>query len=128
VHVIAVTTWVGGVLAMVSHATRGAVMVVSAFSTVALLCFLAVGASGVAALGAQLAWAELVSAGAYKWLVLAKLAGLVALGLCGAAHRRHTLRRLHTGHPSAFWVLAAGEVVLMAAIVGTAAVLGQTAR
>jgi putative copper export protein len=87
-----------------------------------------VGVSGAVNLTAQVSVRELYGTGAYAWLVLAKVGGLVALGACGAAHRRWALRRLEAARPGAFWLIAAGELVLMAALIGTAAVLGQTAR
>jgi putative copper resistance protein D len=126
-HVVGAAVWVGGVLALVCRRPRDPA-VLRAFSALALGCFVALGVSGVVNLSTQLSWEELLASGAYKWLVGAKVAGLLVLGACGALHRTVSLRRFDAGHPSAFWTLAAGEVVVMSAVLGLAAVLGQTAR
>jgi putative copper resistance protein D len=127
-HLVAVTTWVGGVLVLVSHPGRGSVPVAEAFSSLALVCFVLVGISGVANVTTQVSLGDLIGTGAYGWLIMAKVASLLVLGLCGAVHRSRTLRRMRAGSSSAFWLLLAGEAVLMAAVIGAAAVLGQTAR
>jgi len=129
VHVIAVTTWVGGLLALVGHAAGGGdvVRVVRAFSSLALPCFAAVGVSGAVNLAARVPIGELMETGVYGVLVVGKLCGLVLLGALGALHRRRSLRRLEAGGDAAFWALVAGELVVMAAVTGMAVVLARTA-
>ena len=127
-HLVVVTTWVGGVLALLSRGTRGSVPVAQAFSTIALACFVLVGASGVANVTTQVSLGDLFGTGAYGWLIMAKAGSLVVLGLCGGLHRARTLRRMRAGSSSAFWLLLVGEAVLMAAVIGAASVLSQTAR
>jgi putative copper resistance protein D len=129
VHVIAVTTWVGGLLALVGHAAGGGdvVPVVRAFSSLALLSFVAVGVSGAVNLAARVPLAELPETGVYGVLLVGKLCGLAVLGALGTLHRRRSLRRLEAGGGAAFWALVAGELVVMAAVTGMAVVLARTA-
>ena len=129
VHVVAVTSWVGGLIALALHpSTRGLTAeVVRRFGTVALLCFTAVGVSGLANLVARMPAGELLGGGPYRALLVAKLCGFVVLGAFGAVHRRRTIRRLEAGSSAAFWALVAGEVVVMTAVLAAAVVLGRTA-
>lgn len=129
VHVLAATTWVGGLIGIVSFSRRVALASLArGFSAVALWCFVALGVSGLTNLVAQVDLAELLDLGAFGWLVLAKVAVYVVLGGLGLLHRRHALRRLDQGHAGAFWLLVCGEVVLVAGVVAVAAVMGQTPR
>lgn len=129
-HVVAVSAWVGGLLALCAHAdeeTRMDVTLLSRFSTMALVCYVVVAASGVANLWTRLTWAELVASGPYAVLLLLKLAGFLLLGGFGLAHRRRTLRRVASGEGASFWSLAAVEVAVMAAVLGLAVTLTATA-
>ncbi len=129
-HVVAVSAWVGGLLALCVHAapqTRSDAGLLRRFSAMALLCYVVVAASGVANLWSRLSWAELVESGSYAVLLLLKLTGFLALGLFGLAHRRRTLSRLDAGERAAFWSLAAVELAVMAAVLGLAVTLTATA-
>ena len=129
-HVVAVSAWVGGLLALCAHADRQAradVMLLRRFSAMALVCYVVVAASGVANLFARLTWAELAASGPYGVLLLLKVAGFLALGGFGLAHRRRTLRRMSAGEGASFWSLAAVEVAMMAAVLGLAVTLTATA-
>ncbi|MCF6734195.1 copper resistance D family protein [Blastococcus sp. KM273129] len=131
VHVVAATAWVGGLLALLVHAPHGAAARVAAprFSRLALVCFLAVSASGALAAGLLLGGSAgtLAALGTgYGALLLAKAAGLTVLGVLGALHRRHTLPRLHAGDGREFRRFAAGEVVLMLATVALALALAAS--
>jgi cytochrome c oxidase assembly factor CtaG/putative copper export protein len=129
VHVIAVTLWVGGLVAVAWYASRrGAYLsrVARSYSTLALGCFVMVAASG----GLN-AWVRIDSVldlvtSTYGVLVLGKIAALVALGWFGTMHRRRTLRELDAGKPHAFRRLAAGEVVVMAAALALGVALSRT--
>jgi putative copper export protein len=130
VHVAAATLWVGGLLALVLHGTSPAALAPTAarFSTLALVCFLATGASG-----AVSAWVQLGGAGAlevlgsgYGALLLAKTAALVVLGGLGWWHRRATLPRLRAGRPGAFRRFAVVEVVVMLTTVAVAVALSAS--
>ena len=130
VHVLAVSAWAGGLLALCAHAdsqTRVDSALLHRFSALALVCYIAVPASGVANLWTRLSWAELVESGPYAVLLLLKVAGFLALGGFGLAHRRRTLRRFAAGEGASFWSLAAVEVAVMAAVLGLAVTLTATA-
>ena len=128
-HVLAVSAWVGGLLALcahTSHQTRLDSGLLRRFSTMALVCYVVVAASGVLNLYARLSWAELVQSGPYAVLLLLKVTGFIALGCFGLTHRRRTLRRVAAGESASFWSLAAVEVAVMAAVLGLAVTLTAT--
>jgi putative copper export protein len=130
VHVLAVSAWAGGLLALCAHAdpqTRLDSGLLRRFSALALVCYVVVAATGVTNLYARLSWAELVESGPYAVLLLLKVTGFIALGCFGLAHRRRTLRRLSAGEGASFWSLAAVEVAVMAAVLGLAVTLTATA-
>jgi len=129
VHVISATLWVGGLLALVAHA-RGTGLLsraASRFSLLALVCFLATGASGLLSawvlIGGSTDALRQVPGSGYGWLLLAKTTALVTLGAFGWWHRRRTLPRLEAGTPGAFRRFAAVEVVVMLATVSVAVAL-----
>ena len=129
-HVVAVSAWAGGLLALCAHAdpqTRTDVATLRRFSAMALVCYVVVAASGVLNLTARLSWAEILESGPYGVLLLLKVAGFLALGAIGLTHRRRTLRRLSDGEGGSFWSLAAVEVAVMAAILGLAVTPTATA-
>ena len=128
-HVVVVSAWAGGLLALCVHAdrqTRLDYALLQRFSAMALVCYVAVAASGVANLWARLSWAELVESGPYAVLLLLKLVGFLILGGFGLVHRRRTLGRVSAGEGASFWSLAAVEVVVMAAVLGLAVTLTAT--
>lgn len=128
-HVLAVSAWAGGLIALCAHADPRARLdsaLLGRFSAMALVCYVVVAASGVANLWARLSWAELAASGPYAVLLLLKLTGFIALGVFGLTHRRKTLRRVAAGEPAAFWSLAAVEVAVMAAVLGIAVTLTAT--
>ncbi len=129
-HVVAVSAWAGGLLALCAHAdpqTRLDSGLLGRFSAMALVCYVVVAASGVANLAVRLSWAELAASGPYAVLLLLKVTGFIALGGFGLAHRRRTLRRVAAGESGSFWSLAAVEVAVMAAVLGLAVTLTATA-
>lgn len=130
VHLIAVTTWVGGLLALIvlrRQLQPHLGVTATRFSTVAGWCYAALAASGV-----LIAWFGLSSPGelasAYGALLLIKAGALVLLGLAGWQHRRRMLDRLDAdSHDSgAFARLAFGELVLMGVAMGAAVALSRT--
>jgi putative copper export protein len=130
VHVVAVTVWFGGLLALAVHAdaqTRLDTVVIRRFSALALVCFVAVAESGVVSALARLPFRELVDAGAYAVLLCLKVALLGVVGVMGLLHRRRTLPRLAAGEPGSFWSLVAGELVVLAAVIGLGVALSTSA-
>jgi putative copper resistance protein D len=129
VHVVAATAWVGGLLGIVLHLRRPGVeqlRAVPRFSALALVCFCAVGASGLLAALARLGYSVEAWSSAYGAVLLAKLVVLAALGGFGWRHRTRTMSALRAGAPRAFARLAAGELVLMAGAMGLAVALSRT--
>ncbi|WP_112242437.1 copper resistance D family protein [Kribbella monticola] len=130
VHVFAVTVWIGGLGALLRYTRERTA--VERFSALALVCAVCVGATGLLTgeihLGGRAdGWGlitQWVTSG-YGALVFAKAVAFTALVFIGWWHRRATLPAL-ADRPAAFWRLAAGEVILMAATVGLAVALSRT--
>lgn len=127
VHVVSAALWAGGVVALLLVRPRRLLIDVAPwFSRIAVVCFIAVAASGVANAAVRVGgWGALFGSG-YGMLVVGKVAAIAALGGFGLAHRRWSLRRLATGRAAAFLQLAGGELVLLAATFGVAAALSRT--
>jgi putative copper resistance protein D len=131
-HVAAVSVWVGGLLAVLVHArslwAQGiAVETVRRFSRVALVGFAGVAASGVVTALAQTDLDQLLASRAHGAILGTKVALLVVVGAAGAAQRYVVLPRLPERGPVVFLVLAASELVLLAAALGLAVTLTHTA-
>ncbi len=132
VHVVSAAVWVGGLIALLVHG-RGREDLASAaarFSMLALACFLATGASGLLAawlvLGGGTDVLSALTGTGYGWLLIAKTAGLAALGLFGWHHRRRTLPALSAGRRGGFRRFAAGEAVVMLATIAVAVALSSS--
>lgn len=129
IHTVAMAVWVGGLVAVAWYAgQRGRELprVASAFSTVALSCYVLVGASGVMNAWVRLGSLTDVFTTTYGILLLGKVAALTALGFFGHAHRRRTLQAMAAGRPGRFRRLAAGEIVVMGVALGLAVALSRT--
>lgn len=130
VHVVAASTWVGGLAAVVLHLRRSGLalaVVLPRFSRVALVCFVLVGLSG-----AVTGWASLngpadLWSSSYGTLLLGKVAALAVLGAIGHGHRRRTVAAVVARRPRAFLRLAAAELVLMGCAAALAVALSHTA-
>ncbi len=128
VHVLAVVLWVGGLGALVAQRGRSSLAIaVPRFSALALLCFVAVAASGSVATWTRLPDLTDLWTTAYGGLLLAKAGLLLALGGAGWLHRRRTVAEVTAGEQGAFLRLAAVEVGLMAVALGLAVALTRTA-
>jgi hypothetical protein len=126
VHVVALTAWTGGLLALGLHAPqrmRGDLRVLRRFSTLALVCFVAVAVSGLVNAFTRLSWSELLASGAYGRLLATKVTLFAVVGALGLLHRRRTLGRLADGDPVPFWTVVAAELVVMAVLLGLGAAL-----
>ena len=129
-HVVAVSVWVGGLLALTVHAWRrdaGLAAATRAFSTVALVCVAVLAASGAANAYVRLASpSELLTTG-YGLLVLAKVAVLAALVLLAARIRARLLPGLDGAEARrTFAKVALLEAGLMAVAVGISVGLSRT--
>ncbi|MFI7219579.1 cytochrome c oxidase assembly protein [Micromonospora maritima] len=126
-HVLAAALWAGGLAALLGiRHSRHLPGAAARYSRLALACFVAVAVSGLANAAVRLGAVDQLWQSRYGWLVLGKLAALVALGLIGAAHRTRTLPGLHAGRRGAFARLAAGELTVFAATVGLAVALSRS--
>jgi putative copper export protein len=134
IHVIAVTAWVGGLGALLRYGRGGdARAAVERFSGLALACAVAVGLTGLLTAEIHLGsrdsgWALITqwATSGYGAVVFAKAVAFACLVAIGWWHRSRTLPALVAGRPSAFWRVAAGELVVMTATVGLAVALSRT--
>ncbi|MCD2191058.1 bifunctional copper resistance protein CopD/cytochrome c oxidase assembly protein [Actinomycetospora soli] len=127
-HVVAAALWVGGLLAVLVHAVVGGADLPTAlgrFSTTAFWCWVVLALSGTVNALLRVNPADLLVS-TYGLLLLAKVAGLVVLGVFGAAHRTRTLPDVAAGSRSALVRLGGVEVLIMFATVGVAVALGRT--
>jgi cytochrome c oxidase assembly factor CtaG len=130
-HLVAASLWVGGLVALMMYARRferGPAMTVAAtrFSSVALVCWIAMAVSGVIN-----AWVRVpvstVFDSPYGWLVIAKIVALGLLGAFGYFHRQYSVRAIQEGGTSRLLVrLAAVEVLVMFLTIGIAVALART--
>jgi len=135
VHLVAVSLWVGGLLALV--VLRPALgdrlpVVLTRYSTLALWCYVGVGVSGVVSALVRLGGVGQLSrlTTAYGSLVLVKTACLVALGFMGWQQRRVVVSRLKTEQARSarlFARFAGVELLVMGVAVGFATALARTA-
>ncbi|GHF21684.1 cytochrome c oxidase assembly protein [Pseudolysinimonas yzui] len=131
-HTVCAAAWVGGLVTLVllraklSPARLAAVL--PRYSTVALICFVVVAASGY--VSASIRVGDLPSLlSPYGALVIAKVAALVALGVLGALQRRILVKKVAANAaPRWFWLLVASELAVMGIASGVAAALARTAK
>jgi cytochrome c oxidase assembly factor CtaG/putative copper export protein len=128
-HILAVTLWVGGLLALVvfpRRATDSFAIAAGRYSAIALVCFVATAVSGVGNAALRFSsFGQLLGTG-YGALVLAKTASLLVLGWFGWRHRRYTLREIANKRRGAFVQMATGELVVMAMAVALGVALSRT--
>ncbi|CAN5177153.1 cytochrome c oxidase assembly protein [soil metagenome] len=132
-HLLFAGIWLGGLVALaivrpVMDQARTAT-VLKRYSTLALVCFIVVAASGY--LSAQIRVETLPNLlTPYGILVLVKTATLLALGLFGAAQRRFFIGRMSaspSGGKGYYWWIIAAELAFMGIASGVAAALAKTA-
>ncbi|WP_435585964.1 cytochrome c oxidase assembly protein [Micromonospora aurantiaca (nom. illeg.)] len=128
-HVLPVTVWAGGLLALAvtaRGATADLAVAVRRFSPLALACLAAVGASGLLAAAVRLTSPADVLGTRYGQLLLVKIAALAAIAAAGLWHRRRAMPALAAGRRQPFLRVAAVETLLFAAAIGTAVALSRT--
>ncbi|MGW7682063.1 CopD family protein [Kribbella sp. NPDC054772] len=131
IHVVAVVVWVGGLGAVLRYARSP--QAVEVFSTLALVCTVTVGLTGLLTAEIHLGgradgWGlitQWVTSG-YGVLVLGKTLAFATLVFIGWQHRQYTLLRLADGDAGAFRRLAVLELVVMGATIGLAVALSRT--
>lgn len=130
-HLVFAAVWLGGLLVLVIISPQldndRMLSVVSRYSTVALVCFIVVAASGYVSAELRIGSLDRLLT-PYGLLVLVKVGALVALGIFGAAYRRSLIRRLaDSGRRYFFWKIAVVELAFMGIASGAAAALGRSA-
>jgi putative copper resistance protein D len=131
-HVVFAAIWVGGLLTLVlvrkSFEGGRLPAVLARYSTLALICFLVVAASGYVNAQIRVAtFANLLTP--YGILVLVKVFALGALGIFGIFQRRFLIARIAgavTGVARYFWIFVVGELAFMGLAEGTASALAVT--
>jgi cytochrome c oxidase assembly factor CtaG/putative copper export protein len=132
-HLIFAAVWLGGLLTVIllhrQLSPSRLREVVGRYSTLALVSFVVVAASGYVSAELRVgSWDNLLTG--YGILVLAKVALLVVLGGFGVLQRRYLIGRMRTTggtvDPS-FWWLVVGEIAFMGLASGVAAALARTA-
>ena len=132
-HVMFAAVWLGGLLTLTLcrplFDRARLVAALTRYSTVALICFIVVAASGY--MSAEIRVQNLPNLlSPYGILVLVKVAALLALGLFGAFYRRWAIARMQRAeHPARnwFWWVVAAELGFMGIASGVAAALAKTA-
>lgn len=132
-HVLFAGAWVGGLLTLVlirSTMDRSRLVVVlTRYSTVALICFIVVAVSGYVSALIRVQTIDNMFT-PYGGLIVVKVLALLALGFFGAIQRRWMIGRM--SRPAArerpwFTLLVLGEIAFMGIATGAAAALARTA-
>jgi putative copper resistance protein D len=128
-HLVAISVWLGGLIAVVALRTKEAEKdyeLVSRYSTLALIAFAVTAVSGVAS-----AWVRLVSFENlftnYGLVVLGKVSVLVILAGFGFIYRRGVIAKIKTGGKALFLKLAVAELGFMGIAAGLGTALSVTA-
>ena len=132
-HLVFVAAWLGGLLTIVL--IRGSLVkdrigpVIGRYSTLAIVCFLVVAASGLVNATLRVgSWTALLTP--YGILVLVKVAALGALGFFGLVQRRFLIARMQdvgNARKGYFWWLVVAELGFMGLASGVATALARTA-
>lgn len=131
-HIVSAAVWMGGLMALAAirpklEAVR-LILVVKRFSTLALISFIVLAASGLLKATIMLGTFENLWS-PYGLLVLAKIAALIVLGIAGFMQRRWLISRMESNQARSvkyFWALVAGELLVLGIASGVAAVLART--
>ena len=129
-HLVSVTVWVGGLVAVLVHAMRDGThtdVVARRFSRTATVAFVVIAVSGVVNTWVRVPWNELFTS-TYGQLILAKTGALAVLGVFGYLQRRSALPALARDPRDRLALIrfAGVEVLLLAATMGLAVGLGRT--
>ncbi|PRI11139.1 cytochrome c oxidase assembly protein [Leucobacter massiliensis] len=133
VHLIGAAVWLGGLLTLVFLSRtvdrRRLSVLTSRYSTLALLAFVGVAASGVVSAWLRVGTLDALFGTGYGRLVLLKTAALVVLGVFGAFQRTRLIPRIAEarGGDRAFAWFVLAELAVMGVASGIAGALGRTA-
>jgi len=131
-HIVFAAIWVGGLLTLALTArtldTGRIVPVLARYSSLAILCFTVVAASGYVSAEIRIGTLDNL-ASPYGVLVLIKVGALIALGIFGIAQRRFMIARMQRADARGrrwFWWLIAAELAFMGLASGVAAALARS--
>lgn len=132
-HIIFAAIWLGGLLTIVmlrkQLGDKRLITVLGRYSSLALVCFVVVAASGYVSAELRLgSFDKLLTP--YGILVLTKVAVLIILGCFGVVQRRFFIDRMQRAKQSVaswFWWLVVAELGFMGIASGVAAALARTA-
>ncbi|MCB1273015.1 MAG: bifunctional copper resistance protein CopD/cytochrome c oxidase assembly protein [Leucobacter sp.] len=135
IHLLGASVWLGGLVALVAlvAVARGLdrarlQLLVLRYSTLALLAFIGVAASGIVSAWLRIGSFDALFGTGYGVIVLLKSGALVLLGAFGAAWRVRTIPKLTAPNGArVFAWLVVAELAVMGAASGFAAALGRTA-
>lgn len=128
VHVVAASLWVGGLATVLVLArASGPVLTatVSRYSTMALVCYLLVGVSGLGSAWLRLGGVPDLTTG-YGTIMLGKIVVFGALGAVGVRHRRRTVPLVRRGQRGALVRLVLVESAVMLLAITLAVALART--
>ncbi|WGD37271.1 cytochrome c oxidase assembly protein [Lysinibacter sp. HNR] len=133
-HLVGAAVWLGGLLTLVlllrAVSPKRMVAIISRYSSLALLAFIVVAASGYVSAQLRIGqWSDLLTP--YGILIIAKVVALVALGIFGVLHRQFLIRRMTTRpdrYLPTFWWFVLAELAFMGIASGVAVALGRTAK
>lgn len=133
VHLIGAAVWLGGLLTLVFVAgtvdRKRLSLLASRYSTLALLAFIGVSASGVVSAWLRVGSLDALFGTGYGILVILKTVSLIALGVFGAVQRTWLIPRIADstrGQRAFVWFITA-ELAVMGIASGVAGALGRTA-
>ena len=131
-HIVFAAIWVGGLLTLALTArtldSGRIVPVLARYSSLAILCFTVVAASGYVSAEIRIGTLDNL-ASPYGVLVLIKVGALIALGIFGIAQRRFMIARMQRDDAKGrrwFWWLIAAELAFMGLASGVAAALARS--
>jgi len=127
-HLIGISVWVGGLIALYAVFRAGnerTMVLVSRYSTLALLAFMAVGVSGLTSGFIRLYGPEDIFS-PYGLLLIGKAGLLVLLGIFGARYRLGAISKISVS-ASGFWRLVGVELFIMGSAIGLGTALATTA-
>jgi putative copper resistance protein D len=128
-HLLAITIWVGGLVAILylkGKDNAANVVLVSRYSTLALIAFGVTAVSGVSSAVVRLpSWDLLFSN--YGTLVIAKVVALLVLGVFGYVYRVRVIERMRKSGSAVFVRLVIAELFVMGVSSGLGTALSKTA-
>ena len=127
-HLVGICIWVGGLVALyVSNRAEKSTVLVSRYSTLALLGFGLVAVSGFASAQIRVGDITNLFTTGYGQVVLLKTLILVILGIFGAIYRNRFIAKLQET-ASKFWKLVLVEFLLFGSAIGLGTALSRTAN